>query len=591
MFVLGLNEGHGATAALLQDGRIIGIATEEKLNRIKAYSGYPKESVTYLMENAGIRTKNVDAVILSSLHPISFFTDDTRPAEKGSFYGKLMSFMLSDAIYWSTAKLGNAYPPFEKLVMAVRNIVNDQIVQKRMFNLRRQQLGESLGVDPGKIMAASHQFTHALAGYYSYPEIADREALILTGDGMGNHSCSAVYKANGQNIKTIAKTPNFHSVAFIYGMITKYLGMKFLEHEYKVMGLAPYADQEGVKRTYEILRPLITVGDDLQFHTPNSTRVVYFYLESHLKGQRFDWIAGAAQKLVEDVVTQWVVRVLKRIPMDNIVLGGGLFMNVKANMAIADMPEVKKVFTCPSSSDESCAIGACIYGYLYDRGKRIAGRKIEPLRNLYLGPEYSAAQIGETLAKHASQVKYERIPNIETQVALLLQNKKVVARFNGRMEFGARALGNRSILANPSFEDSVEIINRQIKNRDFWMPFAGTILKEREKDYIENEKDIPAPYMVMAFRTKPLGKSQLRASIHPYDKTIRPQVLEESANPSYHRILKEFDRLTGIGGVLNTSFNLHGEPIVCSPEDAMRTFLNSGLQYLAIGNYLVEKND
>jgi len=460
-----------------------------------------------------------------------------------------------------------------------------------MFNLRRQRLGESLGVDPGKIAATSHQFTHALAGYYAYPEIADREALILTSDGMGNHNCSVVYKANGYTIKTIAKTPNFRSLAFIYGMITKYLGMKFLEHEYKVMGLAPYADPEGVKRTYEILQPLITVGDDLQFHTPNSTRVVYFYLEDHLKGQRFDWIAGAAQKLVEEVVTQWVAKVLKRIPTDNIVLGGGLFMNVKANMAIMDMPEVKKIFPCPTSSDESCAIGACIHGYLYDRGNRIAGRKIEPLSNLYFGPEYSETQIGKTLEKHASQVKFGRFQDIETQVALLLQNKKVVARFNGRMEFGARALGNRSILANPSFEDSVEIINRQIKNRDFWMPFAGTILKEREKEYIKNEKDIPAPYMVMAFRTTPLGKSQLRASIHPYDKTIRPQVLEESANPSYHRILKEFERVTGIGGVLNTSFNLHGEPIVCSPQDAMHTFLNSGLQYLAIGNYLVEKHN
>lgn len=591
MYVLGLNEGHSATAALLEDGRIIGVANEEKLNRIKGYSGYPKASVAYLMKHAGIGTKNIDSVVLSSRHPISFFTDDTRGDGNGSVYGDLMRLLLSDAIYWSTAKLGNAFPPFEKLLMGARNIYNDEIVQKRMFNLRREQLGELLGIDSQRIMATSHQVTHALAGYYAYPEIAGRKALILTGDGMGNHSCNAVYKTNGHDIETIVKTPNFHSLAFIYGMITKYLGMKFLEHEYKVMGLAPYADPEGVKKTYEILRPLITVGDDLRLHAPKGTRVVYFYLEEHLKGHRFDWIAGAAQKLVEDVITQWVMKVLKRIPMDYIVLGGGLFMNVKANMAVMDMPEVRKIYPCPSSSDESCAIGACMAGYLYDRGKRIPGRRIEPLSNLYFGPEYSEAQIGETLARHASQFKIESFQDIETQVAQLLQKSKVVARFNGRMEFGARALGNRSILADPSFEESVEIINRQIKNRDFWMPFAGTILKEREKDYIENEKDIPAPYMVMAFRTTELAKRHLRASIHAYDKTIRPQVLEASVNPSYHKIIKEFERLTGIGGVLNTSFNLHGEPIVCTPDDAMHTFVNSGLQYLAIGNTLVEKND
>ena len=579
MYVLGLSEGHNSTVALSKNGGIVGCVSEERFSGIKGYVGFPRQSINYLLTTAGISADDLDKIIIPSLHPFSFFMEDEKSLQKKSFYNKLFNTLLSDRVYWNTAKIGNRYPLVEKILLQCRHVVNRYLVQKKMYNLRCHTLSEQLHVDRSKIISTSHQLAHALAGYYAYPELFNKKALILTGDGMGNRSCAAVYIAENDYIKAISKTPNFHSLAFIYGMITKYLGMKFLEHEYKVMGLAPYADQEGVQKTYQILRELITVGDDLQFHAKNSTRVVYYFLEEKLKGHRFDLIAGAAQKLVEDLAVEWVKKAIEQTGIRTVVLGGGLFMNVKANMAVMELPEVEKVYPCPAASDESCAIGACIFGYI-DR---------KPLSDLYLGPMYTEKNIVTILSMHRSQIYYRYCFNIELQVARLLSRNKIVARFNGRMEFGPRALGNRSILANPSNENTAEIINRQIKNRDFWMPFAATILKEREKDYIENPKNISAPFMAIAFATTELGKIHFRAAIHQYDKTIRPQILEEKTNPSYYELIKEFEKHTGIGGVLNTSFNLHGKPIVCSPTDAVNTFINSGLEYLAIGNYLVSK--
>jgi carbamoyltransferase len=185
--------------------------------------------------------------------------------------------------------------------------------------------------------------------------------------------------------------------------------------------------------------------------------------------------------------------------------------------------------------------------------------------------------------------KVERAADIEEKIAELLERHVIVARLAGRMEYGARALGNRSILANPSNVDSVRVINEQMKNRDFWMPFAGTLLEERADDYLENPKKIFSPHMMLAYRTKPLAKKELRAAIHPYDFTIRPQILRESYNPSYYRILKAFEKRTGIGGVLNTSFNLHGFPIVLGPKEAWHAFENSGLTHLAMENHLISK--
>jgi len=312
----------------------------------------------------------------------------------------------------------------------------------------------------------------------------------------------------------------------------------------------------------------------------------YRFLKELLEHKRFDWIAGGLQKFTEAILTRWVSTCLKETGIRRLALGGGIFMNVKVNKLIMELPEVAELFVYPSCGDETNAIGAAYWVYAQKAGVA----KITPIRDLYLGPEFSNDQVGEVLRRFnfKTPVRYERLTPIEPRVARLLAEGRVVARFKGREEFGARALGNRSILANPADPIVVGLINDAIKARDFWMPFAPSILEERSADYIRNPKRVRAPYMILSFDTTDRC-DEIRAAIHPFDRTVRPQEVPADWNPDYHALLKEFERLTGIGAVLNTSFNLHGYPIVSGPEDALDVFDRSGLTHLAIENWLVTK--
>lgn len=242
------------------------------------------------------------------------------------------------------------------------------------------------------------------------------------------------------------------------------------------------------------------------------------------------------------------------------------------------------MFIFPSCGDESLAIGASIAKTL-----ELKENNITPLGPLYFGQEFSEEEIQEAIKEGCREFKVERVEHIDEFVGKQIAQGKVVARFAGRMEWGARALGNRSILADARNRDVVIRINEAIKNRDFWMPFAPSILEERANEYLINPKGFYAPYMIMAFATKEKARKHLIAALHPYDFTARPQVIRESWNPSYYRILKTFEKETGVGGILNTSFNLHGDAIVCTPQDAVYTFKTSALDGLAIGNYYISR--
>jgi carbamoyltransferase len=266
-------------------------------------------------------------------------------------------------------------------------------------------------------------------------------------------------------------------------------------------------------------------------------------------------------------------------------------MNVKANMLIAQREDMEDLFIFPSCGDESNAIGAAYLAYLDLCRQKGTPPEPKPLGPVYLGPEATDEEVEALIRERNLEARHKVTlhDRIGEKIAELLVSDGVVARCSGRMEYGARALGNRSILANPSDHRVVPLINRMIKNRDFWMPFAPTILKERETDYLANPKGLASPYMMLAFPTHPKGHHQLIAALHPQDATARAQILEEGVNPEYYRIIREFERRTGIGAVLNTSFNLHGEPLVSSPVDAVDTFERSGLPHLALGHFLISK--
>jgi carbamoyltransferase len=251
-----------------------------------------------------------------------------------------------------------------------------------------------------------------------------------------------------------------------------------------------------------------------------------------------------------------------------------------------ELPEVEDMFVYPSCGDETSAMGAAYWTYAH----KVGVEKMTPLQTLYWGPQHSDAEIEQAITsyKFQSKVRCQRISNMELTIAALLASGRIVARHAGREEFGARALGNRSILANPSNAHATRVINEAIKARDFWMPFATSILSERANDYLINPKKIRSPFMILTFDTTE-RRNDLIAAMHPFDYTVRPQIVEYQANPRYHSILKEFERLTGIGAILNTSFNLHGFPVASSPRDSLEVFDRSGLTTLAIENWLVEK--
>ena len=263
---------------------------------------------------------------------------------------------------------------------------------------------------------------------------------------------------------------------------------------------------------------------------------------------------------------------------------------MKANKIILEMPEVDDLFVMPSCGDESSAMAACWWYHAERANANGGGPGTVALRDVYLGPESTRADEERALERFraAEWLDVESEGDLEGRAAELIANGEVVARCRGRMEFGARSLGNRAILADPTKPEVIRIINDMIKNRDFWMPFAPSVLEECAGDYIVNPKRIPAPYMILSFDTTE-RVADLAAAIHPYDRSARPQIVSQEWNPGYHHLISEFRRRTGRGAILNTSFNLHGFPIANTPEDALEVLKNSGLQHLLLGHFLVHK--
>lgn len=260
-------------------------------------------------------------------------------------------------------------------------------------------------------------------------------------------------------------------------------------------------------------------------------------------------------------------------------------MNVKANLTVLELPEVEDMYVFPSCGDESNSIGAACYLAAQ------TGQQVQPLGPIYFGEPISDQEAELALDSGARSGAFQAsfVPRIETLVAQKLAEGKIVARASGATEFGARALGNRSILARADSPGAVRTINEMVKNRDFWMPFAPSVLAERASDYYEKPKPVASPYMMFAFRSKKAKGAAFPAAQHPYDFTTRPHEVTDAHNPTYYRLLKEYEARTGEGILLNTSFNLHGEPIVYRARDAVDVFLRSGLEYMALGNWWVEK--
>lgn len=589
-YVLGIYTGHNATASLLRDGEIVACVSEERFIGIKNYLGFPKKSIEYCFKFAGIISKELDLVVMSSLFgaPIHA-SDETKKNLSVCLLAAL--YLIVDFVRKLWGRIVFYFPKLRPVGTFFYSVALKTIGYYTM-KMEKKFIAKYLNIPTSKIINFEHHLSHAATAYYASP-YNNSKALVLTLDAEGDGLCSTVNIFEGTKIKRIASTSREYSLGWIYLYLTKYLGMKPNEHEYKVMGLAPYSKEKDMLKVFEKIKDIIILDpqNHLKFKAKFNTQDTYYYLKKEMEGFRFDNIAGAFQKLLEDRVTEWVEAAVKETKIRTVVFCGGVFMNVKVNQSVANLSCVKKYFFMPSSGDESLPIGSCYLGYI-DVMRKSGGKiKIYPIKDLYLGPSYSDKDIESILRKdnYFKKYKIEKFSNIEKKIAKLLVEGKIVARLSGRMEWGARALGNRSILANPQNLEVVKVINDQMKDRDFWMPFAPSILEERAKDYIITPKFYEGYYMMMAFDTTKNGRIDLKAAMHQYDFTVRPQIVRKDFNSKYYQVLKEFEKLTGIGGVLNTSFNLHGYPIVLGPKEALRVFENSGLTHLVIENYLISK--
>jgi len=583
VIVLGISETHCATAAILRDGEIVGCASEERFTRLKNDAGYPRLAIDALLREARLAPADIDVVALAG----------ARAAAR-----EWMNRVLHDEAY-ARRYYGVQIDPPGGLRRRARKLGARLGLAARApgkFGLSHEErLGlvtGHLGIAADRIVTLDHHLCHAAAAYFGAP-FSGQPALVLTSDNSGDGLCATASVARGTSLDRREATPSAPgSLGAFYSFVTLLLGMKFGEHEYKVMGLAPYAPARAAERAAASLREVFDLVEDTpcRFAWKRRGPRYRLLLEATL-GQRFDAIAGGAQKLLEDALLAWARLMQSRHGGDRLALGGGVFMNVKANMLIAAEPWVRDLFVFPSCGDESNAVGAAYLAYVAECERRGVAPSPRPFGPAYLGPAIDDAEV-EALIRSRDVATRHRVSEherIEERIAELLVSDGVVARCAGRMEFGARALGNRSILANPSDPRVVALINRMIKNRDFWMPFAPTVLGEREADYLVNPKGLASPYMMLAFATEPKRRDQIAAAVHPHDGTARAHILDEAWNPGYHRVIREFERRTGIGAVLNTSFNLHGEPLVASPADALDTFERSGLPHLALGRFLISK--
>jgi carbamoyltransferase len=396
--------------------------------------------------------------------------------------------------------------------------------------------------------------------------------LVLTLDGWGDGRNQTVWKVQNDQLALIAESDQ-NDIGRIYKMATLLLGMRPDEHEFKVMGLAAYAKKEYIEKARRVIDEISEINN-LRIVAKNRSKDLFSYLEEQWKIHRFDNIAGAVQAFTEDLACALVKAIVKETGIHRLVIGGGIAMNIKMNKAISELEEIDAMFVCGSSGDESLSIGGC---YLLSSDTK----KNKPLGNLYLGYDIKDEFDTYDFAQMKMDFNVQTIQDF-SEIAKILARGDIVGVVRGRAEFGARALGNRSILANPSKKGTVQQINEAIKNRDFWMPFALSILDTAFDRYIENPKKLESPFMAISLDVKPETLSQIEAGIHPYDKTVRPQSVDKNNNPEYFALISEFEKLTGIPALLNTSFNLHGDPIVDSISDAIYTFKNSGLDHLLI---------
>lgn len=603
MHILGISAYyHDSAAALVIDGKAVAAAHEERFTRKKQDAGFPKHAVAYVLAEYGLGVADMDAIVFYDKPFLKF----ERLLETYHMFAPagLKSFLMSMPVWIK-----------EKLFMS-RNI----------WNGLEEATGRKIAQRP-PLLFPEHHLSHAASAFYPSPF---KMAAILTVDGVGEWATTTIGMGDGKDISILKEMRFPHSLGLLYSAFTYYCGFKVNSGEYKLMGLAPYGRKgntrvAGFKK--KILRELVSVKDDgslclnmsyFKFATGDRTcddrkwQALFGIpprpAESFLTQEHSD-MALAIQEVTEEIMVRLATTAKKLTNADDLVLAGGVALNCVANARIRAAGIFSDVWVQPAAGDAGGALGAALAGYHIWAGKERVplhgGGQDDGMNGSYLGPEFSDIDTMRVIRTYGAQFKkYERFEDLARDTAGFLADGQIVAWMQGRMEWGPRALGNRSILADPRNPDMQKKLNLSIKQREGFRPFAPSVLAEDVSEYFETDQ--PSPYMLFTVpvaerRRKPLASENLPLferlyaprsdipSITHLDYSARIQTVSKETNEKYWKLIHEFKKKTGYGIIVNTSFNVRNEPIVCAPDDAYRCFMSTQLDYLVIGNVLFDK--
>jgi carbamoyltransferase len=557
---------HDSAAALLKDGHVIAAVEEERFTRIKFDDDFPHNAIQWCLEEAGITPDQIDSV---------------------AFYDKpVLKFERLLDNYIAVAPRG---------LYSFLDVI-PKWIHKRLWI--KSDIRKSLKGFKGEIIFPEHHMSHAAHAFYTSQF---EESAILTIDGVGEWSTTSYGIANNNSIKITNDIRWPHSLGLFYSAFTYFLGFKVNEGEYKLMGLSSY----GKPKYYDvIMENLIDVKDDGSIHL--NMEYFAFTYDKVMTSKKFSKLFGiqpktrdektlqihfdigaSAQKVLEDIILKMVHHIHAKTKMKNICIGGGVALNGVANYKILSEGPFENVHIPPSPGDAGSAVGAAQYlYYVYHKNSKNNFQNNTQLirENVYVGPSFRNNQIREYLdSKKIPYRSFDRDLLLKT-TAQLIADGNVVGWYQGKMEWGPRALGNRSILADPRRADMKDILNAKIKHRESFRPFAPSILEEYAGEYFEI--DVPSPYMLMVV---PVKKPKDIPAVTHVDGTGRLQTVSKNTNPLYYDLISEFNKITGVPVIINTSMNVMGEPIVNTPEEAYQMVVKTDMDYIVMGNNIVVK--
>jgi carbamoyltransferase len=572
--VLGLGTEGDSGAVVVEDGRILSAVNEERLSRMKLVVGFPRSALREALRLADTRIRELDAVLVGGtkdllqdeLEPFDGWFQ-TPPSGVGGWIKKAAGFFsrfreqlpFLEAGYYALLAPSFAYRRW------------------RLRRILRQEFGVRCPIE-----FVDHHFCHVTSAYFTS---GYDDALVVSLDGGGDAKSGLVYAVRDGDFEHLTEVSAYHSLGNYYAYVTHLCGFKAMKHEGKITGLAA----RGEPRYVPLLREFI---DEVDGTFVNKAGVAHFGAIEELDRRLPDgWeredLAASIQRHFEDLVGRFVQHWVDETGLSNVAVAGGVFANVRVNQIVHELPGVESVFVHPHMGDGGlaggAALGACVPGVL----EATMDRDPDPIPDVYLGRDLGDRQIRSAL-REAGLIPEEGDEPIEERIADLLCEGYVVARADGRMEYGPRALGNRSILYHPTDRRVNDWLNRNLDRTEF-MPFAPSILYEDRHQCFEGVEgaDHSAEFMTITFDCTPWMREHMDGVVH-IDGTARPQLVRKDRNPGYHRIIEAFKRRTGLPGIINTSFNMHEEPIVCSADDCVRAFLKGNLDFLAIGDHLVK---